>query len=130
MSSTHAVPVKSLQSVRGEPVEPQPKRIENIDPSTSSGRTGYVKLFMRHYISVSSESMAGMTSSYLTLALKEQMPQGIDGQECAWWEQITDYTKQQVRKGLTSPEESRNGIRCAWMTDDGLQCGAKALPAR
>ncbi len=29
----------------------QAKRIENIDPSTSSGRTGYVKLCMRHYTS-------------------------------------------------------------------------------
>jgi len=48
--------VKSFQSVRGEPVEPQAKRIENIDPSTSSGRTGYAKLFMRRFTRVPTEN--------------------------------------------------------------------------
>lgn len=71
-----------------------------------------------------------MTSAYHKLALKKKLSQGIDGQECAWWEQVTDYAEHEACKGLTSAEESRNGIRCAGMTDDGLECSAQAPPAR
>lgn len=60
----------------------------------------------------------------------EDSDQGVRREEGARREQIADYTKQQVRKGLTSPEESRDSISRAGMTDDGLQGGAKAPPAR
>jgi hypothetical protein len=60
----------------------------------------------------------------------EDSKQGVRREEGARWEQIADYTKQQVRKGLTSPEESRDSISRAGMTDDGLQGGAQALPTR
>ena len=66
----------------------------------------------------------------MTLPWTEDTNQGVRRKEGAGWEQIADYTKQQVRKGLTSPEESRDSISRAGMTDDGLQGGAQAPPAR
>lgn len=45
-------------------------------------------------------------------------------------EQIADHAEQQIGKGLTSPEESRNSVGRTGTTDDGLQRGAQALPAR
>lgn len=45
-------------------------------------------------------------------------------------EQIANHAKHQVRKRLTSPEELRDSIGCAWTTDDGLQYSTQACPAR
>ena len=71
-------------------------------------------------VSLSSGLIIGMTSACLTLVLKKKLPQDIDGQECAGWEQITDHAEHQIRKGLTSPEESRDSIGRDGMTDDNL----------
>lgn len=59
----------------------------------------------------------------------EDTHQRVRREKGARREQITDHAEQQVRKGLTASEESRDHISRAGTTDDGLQRDAQAPPA-
>lgn len=64
------------------------------------------------------------------LLCAEDAHHGVRREKGAGWEQVTDHAEQQIRKGLTLAEESRDSIGDAGTTNDDLQCGAQALSAR
>ena len=74
-------------------------------------------------------ALRGVSDRLRRPVLKDELPQGFDGEECAGWEEVGDDAKEEIGEGPTAAEQAREAIGGHGSADDGLKCGTEPLLA-